>query len=136
MREARHSGRAPAAVTLFEKIWQEHVVAPEVGEYDNALATGEKAEKAHAPTLELATAPSLLAIDRIFLHERTGSIALKNVRERACSVMDPARVFCTIDHIVDTRPGRTDATLVPGGRKFIVETRDAARAAGYTVVRH
>jgi 3-isopropylmalate/(R)-2-methylmalate dehydratase large subunit len=43
---------------------------------------------------------------------------------------DPARTFCTIDHIVDTRPGRTDETLMPGGRDFITRTRAAARAAG------
>ena len=44
-------------------------------------------------------------------------------------VLDPGRVFCTMDHIVDTTPGRGDETRVPGGRAFIVETREAARAA-------
>lgn len=42
---------------------------------------------------------------------------------------DPARVFCTMDHIVDTRPGRT-GTLVKGGDVFLTETRAAAKAAG------
>lgn len=45
-------------------------------------------------------------------------------------MVDPARVFAVTDHIVDTRPGRTDQTLMPGGQAFITETRAATRAAG------
>jgi 3-isopropylmalate/(R)-2-methylmalate dehydratase large subunit len=70
----------------------------------------------------------LIAIDRIFLHERTGSVALKALAEAGRTVADPARVFCTMDHIVDTRPGRT-GTLVKGGDVFLTETRAAAKAA-------
>jgi 3-isopropylmalate/(R)-2-methylmalate dehydratase large subunit len=71
-----------------------------------------------------------IAIDRVFLHERTGSIALEELRQRGRRILAPERTFCTIDHIVDTRPGRSDETLVPGGREFITRTRAAARAAG------
>lgn len=92
--------------TLFEKLWAQHVVA------------------------ELPGDAALIAIDRIFLHERTGSIALKSLRERGRTVVDPRRVFCTMDHIVDTFPGRGDATRMPGGTAFILETRAAAREAG------
>jgi 3-isopropylmalate/(R)-2-methylmalate dehydratase large subunit len=49
------------------------------------------------------------------------------------TVCDPARVFCVMDHIVDTRPGRDDRTLMPGGQAFITETRAAAKAAGLTL---
>lgn len=38
-----------------------------------------------------------------------------------------------MDHIVDTRPGRGDQTLMPGGQAFITETRAAAREAGITL---
>ncbi len=38
-----------------------------------------------------------------------------------------------MDHIVDTRPGRGDQTLMPGGQAFITETRAAARDAGITL---
>lgn len=99
-------GYSARMTTLFEKLWSQHVVA------------------------ELPGGAALIAIDRIFLHERTGSIALKSLRERGRPVVDPARVFCTMDHIVDTFPGRGDATRMPGGTAFIVETREAARAAG------
>jgi len=106
-REERLTGgrREPHAGTIFDKIWRDHLVSE----------SGDQ---------------GLLAIDRIFLHERTGSIALKGLRERSRPLHDAAHVFCTIDHIVDTRTGRTDHTLVPNGRDFIVETRQAARAAG------
>ncbi len=38
-----------------------------------------------------------------------------------------------MDHIVDTRPGRGDQTLMPGGQAFITETRAAAQEAGITL---
>lgn len=75
----------------------------------------------------------MLAIDRIFLHERTGAAALNALADADRKVMDPARVFAVTDHIVDTRPGRTDQTLMPGGQAFITETRAAAKAAGITL---
>lgn len=95
--------------TLFAKIWGSHVVA------------------------DLGGGNALIAIDRIFLHERTGAAALKAMREKGRPVIDAARVFAVMDHIVDTRPGRGAATLMPGGQAFIDETREAARAAGITL---
>ncbi len=99
-------GSCATPVGLFDKIWAQHLVR------------------------ELPGGAALIAIDRIFLHERTGSIALKSLAESGRRVADPRRVFCTMDHIVDTFPGRGDDTRMPGGRAFITETREAARAAG------
>jgi 3-isopropylmalate/(R)-2-methylmalate dehydratase large subunit len=48
-------------------------------------------------------------------------------------VLDPRRVFAVMDHIVDTRPGRGDTTMMPGGQAFITETREACTAAGITL---
>lgn len=96
----------PEPLTLSDRIWQSHVVAPLDGGAD------------------------LLAIDRIFLHERTGAAALNALAAAGRRVIDPARVFAVTDHIVDTRPGRTDQTLMPGGQAFIAETRAATQAAG------
>ena len=73
---------------------------------------------------------ALIAIDRIFLHERTGAAALNSLAEAGRPVVDPARVFAVMDHIVDTRPGRGDGTLMQGGDAFITETRAACHAAG------
>jgi len=82
---------------------------------------------------DLGDGSALLYIDRIFLHERTGSIALKGLEAAGRTVRDPAQVFCTMDHIVDTLPGRSDNTLMPSGRDFITATRAAATAAGITL---
>jgi 3-isopropylmalate/(R)-2-methylmalate dehydratase large subunit len=92
--------------TLVEKIWAEHRVA------------------------DLGDGSELLLVDRIFLHERTGSIALKGLEAAGRSVRHPEQVFCTMDHIVDTFSGRGDATKVPGGTAFITATREAATQAG------
>ncbi|NLG77742.1 MAG: 3-isopropylmalate dehydratase large subunit [Xanthomonadaceae bacterium] len=91
--------------TLFDKIWSDHVVA------------------------ELGGDTSLIAIDRVLLHERTGAIALRELDRVGRPIADPARVFCTMDHIVETRSGRGDATRVPGGEALIRETRARATSA-------
>ncbi|MCH8478862.1 MAG: 3-isopropylmalate dehydratase large subunit, partial [Wenzhouxiangella sp.] len=97
---------ATPGLTLFEKIWVEHLV-------------NQRSDRA-----------GLIAIDRVFLHERTGGLALLGLEQAERKVRDPARVFCTIDHIVDTFPGRGDQTRMPGGCEFITSTRDAAQRAG------
>lgn len=100
----------PAApLSLFDRIWSAHKVRANPG------------------------GAELIAIDRLFLHERTGGVALKSLKASGRTVADPSRVFCTMDHIVDTLPGRGDRTLMPGGEAFILETRAAAREAGLTV---
>ena len=95
--------------TLFAKIWDAHVV------------------------VDLGNDNALIAIDRVFLHERTGASALKSMAASGRRLADPARVFAVMDHIVDTRPGRGDATTMPGGDAFITETRAACHAAGITL---
>jgi 3-isopropylmalate/(R)-2-methylmalate dehydratase large subunit len=95
--------------TLFDKIWAQHLIAP------------------------LQGAGALVLIDRVWLHERTGAVALQSLMSAGRPVLAPAQAFCTMDHIVDTRPGRGDATLMPTGQAFITATRQAARAAGVTL---
>ncbi len=95
--------------TLFDKIWDTHAVA------------------------ETAGGSTLIAIDRVFLHERTGAAALNRMGEMGREVLDSARVFAVMDHIVDTRIGRGDGTLMPGGEGFITDTRAACLAAGITL---
>ena len=73
---------------------------------------------------------SLIYIDRIMLHERTGSIALSNMIDEGRKIMAPDMVFSTIDHIVDTQPGRPDGTRMPGGQVFIDEMRRTTRGLG------
>lgn len=94
------------AYTIIDKLWNQHLVA------------------------DLGDGTNLVYIDRIFLHERTGSIALKSLESKGRHVRDAKQVFCTMDHIVDTNPARSDSTRVPGGTAFIKTTRNAAHAAG------
>lgn len=95
--------------TLFDKLWDLHLVA------------------------DLGGGTGLIAIDRIMLHERTGGVALKSIEQAGHTVHDPSRVFVTMDHIVDTFPGRSDDTLMPSGKAFITETRAAAQRNGLTL---
>lgn len=97
------------ASTLFDKLWDEHCVESQDDGTD------------------------LVYVDRIFLHERTGSIALTSLEEADREVFCPEQVFCCMDHIVDTLPGRGDDTQMPSGRDFIIATRSATRAAGITL---
>lgn len=97
------------AQTLFEKLWQEHLVEKQSDGTD------------------------LIYIDRVFLHERTGSIALSSLRADGREIFCPEQVFCCMDHIVDTYPDRSDETTMPSGRDFIVATREGAHEAGLTL---
>lgn len=95
--------------TLFEKLWDMHVV------------------------MDIDGDAALLAIDRVLMHERTGGVALESLKQAGHRILAPQRAFATMDHIVDTRPGRGDATLMPTGTAFIQATRQGARDAGITL---
>ncbi|MDX2145531.1 MAG: 3-isopropylmalate dehydratase large subunit [Rhodospirillaceae bacterium] len=92
--------------SLIDKLWDSHVVA------------------------DLGDGAALLYIDRIFLHERTGSVSLQELKKAGRKVRHKEHVFVTMDHIVDTFPGRGDKTLMPTGTAFITATRAAAIEAG------
>lgn len=91
--------------TIIDKIWDQHVVA------------------------ELDAGQSLLHIDRVVLHDRAGGAVFGPLAEAGRHVAHPELVFGTMDHIVDTLPGRTDDTLFKGGRAFIQDFRAGAQAA-------
>ena len=95
--------------TLFDKLWRDHTVS------------------------DLGNGAALVLIDRILLHERTGGVALKSLAAAGRGVLAPNQAFATMDHVVDTFPGRTDETRMPTGRAFITATREAALAAGLTL---
>src|SRR5690242_19802002 len=89
-------------MTLVDKLWRDHTVS------------------------DLGSAASLLLIDRVMLHERTGGVALKSLAAAGRGVLAPHQTFVTMDHVVDTFPGRGDETRMPTGRAFITATREAA----------
>lgn len=99
-------------LSLFEKLWRQHVVT------------------------ELGEGASLVHIDRVFLHERTGGVALQALDEAGHAVRQPKLAFATLDHIVDTFPGRNErsregkGSLMPGGEAFISTTREQTARKG------
>ncbi len=66
--------------TLFEKVWDAHVVKQDDG------------------------APAILYIDAHLIHEVTSPQAFNMLRERGLTVRRPDRTFATMDHAIPTRP--------------------------------
>ena len=73
--------------TLFEKVWDAHVVAQDEG------------------------APAILYIDAHLIHEVTSPQAFTMLRERGLKVRRPDKTFATMDHAIPTRS--TDIELWP-----------------------
>ncbi|MEZ5895548.1 MAG: 3-isopropylmalate dehydratase large subunit [Parvularculaceae bacterium] len=97
--------------TLFDKLWDGHEVRDD----------GDGA--------------SLVAIDRVFLHERTGGVALKSLLASNRAPVDPSRVYSVMDHIVSFAPDRArDDARSPGGEVFITQTREMATKAGVNII--
>lgn len=99
------------AQTLFDKLWNQHRV------------------------MTLESGDGLIAIDRVFLHERTGSVALSSLLQSGRQVRNPKNVFCTMDHIVSNDAGRSaDDARTPGGEVFIKATRKYAKQTGIKLI--
>ena len=88
--------------TLHDKLWDQHQIA--------VLENGVE----------------LLHIDRIALHERSAFL-MPALAASGRRLYDPGLVFGTMDHVVDTIPGRTDEVQIPSGRGFIESFREAAK---------
>ncbi len=99
-----------AASTIIGKIWSAHRVA------------------------DLDAQRTLLFIDRIFLHERTGPALLDGLVAAGRRAAHRELVFGTMDHIVDTSPLRSEATQSRIGLSFITAFRRSTRAAGIQLV--
>jgi 3-isopropylmalate/(R)-2-methylmalate dehydratase large subunit len=93
--------------TFFEKVWDDHVIA------------------------DLGEDSYLLQIDRLFLHEISGSVALRRLHASGRRPDSPNMVFAVIDHVVDTKPGRgpNDAATAAGS-EMIQSARRGAKEYG------
>ncbi|GAB4545718.1 MAG: 3-isopropylmalate dehydratase large subunit [Anaerolineae bacterium] len=72
---------APRPRTLFEKVWEAHVVSPQT-----------------------ADSPAVLYIDLHLVHEVTSPQAFTQLRERGLKVRRPDRTIATMDHSTPTTP--------------------------------
>lgn len=86
--------------TMFEKIWDAHVVRDEPGEIP------------------------MLYIDRHLTHEATSPQAFAGLRERNLPVRRPESVIAVIDHNVPTMPGRRLIDVVDSQSTMCIETME------------
>ncbi len=94
--------------TLFEKVWNAHVVAQDEG------------------------APAVLYVDAHLVHEVTSPQAFAMLRERGLPVRRPDRTFATMDHAIPTR--NVDITLWPSDAATQVRTlRENCQDFGVTL---
>ncbi len=96
------------AQTMFDKIWDSHVIA------------------------DLGEGWSLLYLDRILVHDLSGGRAMAELAEAGRHVAEPRKVFATPDHAVSTLPGRTSETYAKGGR-LLASLRERCAAEGVRI---
>ncbi|HKW52792.1 MAG TPA: aconitase family protein, partial [Stellaceae bacterium] len=90
--------------TLFDKIWDQHVVA------------------------DLGDGYALLHVDRHLLHDLGGGRAVLEIAEKGYRLRNPGLTFATPDHAISSTPGRADTSAV--GRRLLEDLRRLAREHG------
>jgi 3-isopropylmalate/(R)-2-methylmalate dehydratase large subunit len=93
--------------TLFEKIWDEHVVVEEPG------------------------CPAVLYIDLQLIHEVTSPQAFQGLRERGLKVRRPDRTVATVDHIIPTHDPKL-GIQDPLAKNLVAELDRGCRENGIT----
>lgn len=97
------------ARTFFDKVWDDHVIA------------------------NLGDNTYLLQIDRLFLHDMSGSTAMRNLEESGRKPDSSKQVYAVIDHLISSRPGRgPDETGARGGVDMIRAHRRLSHEYGFT----
>jgi 3-isopropylmalate/(R)-2-methylmalate dehydratase large subunit len=95
-------------LTFFDKVWDDHVVTM------------------------LGQDTALLQIDRLVLHELSGSQAVRALDEAHRTPDSRAQVFTVIEHLISTRPGRGPLDSVSvSGPAMISGTRAASKKWGF-----
>lgn len=94
-----------AGKTLFDKLWDAHVVA------------------------DLGGGFALLHVDLHLLHDLSGAGALKELERRGLAVRNPDLTFAVPDHVVSTAPGRTGGNA-DWSNRHITGLREGCRKAG------
>lgn len=94
--------------TFFDKVWSDHVIA------------------------DLGDNTSLLQIDRLFLHEMSGSVAMRQLEASGRAPAMPELVFTVIDHVIETLPGRgPDQSPSKAGPAMIKAARAGSKKYGF-----
>jgi len=94
--------------TFFDKVWDDHVVTNLGGDAD------------------------LLQIDRLVLHELSGSQAVRALSNAGRTPASREQVFTVIEHLISTKPGRGPTDSVSKSGPIMIETtRKASRDWGF-----
>jgi 3-isopropylmalate/(R)-2-methylmalate dehydratase large subunit len=94
--------------TFFEKAWEDHVIA------------------------KLGDDLDLLQIDRLVLHELSGSQAVTALAKAGRKPMNKEQVYTVIEHLISTKPGRGPTDSVSKSGPVMIEaTRKASREWGF-----
>jgi len=97
--------------TCFSKLWDQHRIA-HVDEHTD-----------------------LLHIDRLLLHELTGSVTFQQLARSGNRPAAPETIFSIVDHLIATEPGRHDeASHTSAGPKLIRLAREASERYGFTFI--
>ena len=91
-----------AGSTLFDKIWDAHVVQQLPGGW------------------------VLLHVDRHLLHDLSGTAGLRDLAERKVAVRNPELALATPDHAVSSVPGRTGDTFAGGFIGYLAYSGDTS----------
>ncbi|MDO8277112.1 MAG: 3-isopropylmalate dehydratase large subunit [Burkholderiaceae bacterium] len=103
-----HSTESPRARTFLDKVWDDHVIR----------SFGADAD--------------LLQIDRLVLHELSGSQIMHALAESGRTPMNRNQVYTVIEHLISTRPGRgPNESPSKSGPIMIETTRRASREWGF-----
>ena len=95
--------------TFFEKVWHDHVIA------------------------DLGDDTALLQIDRLFLHDLSGSVAMRGLEASGRAPASRELVFTVIDHAIDTQPGRgLSQSHAKSGSAMIEGARRSSKKYGFT----
>ncbi|QJR12873.1 3-isopropylmalate dehydratase large subunit [Usitatibacter rugosus] len=94
--------------TFFDKVWEDHVIA------------------------KLGDDADLLQVDRLVLHELSGSQVVTSLAKAGRQPMNKNQVFTVIEHLISTKPGRGPTDSVSKSGPIMIEaTRKASREWGF-----
>ena len=71
--------------TFFDKVWRDHVIS------------------------KLDEESDLIQVDRLVLHELSGSQALRALEEAGRKPISRGQVFTVIEHLISTQPGHKES---------------------------
>jgi 3-isopropylmalate/(R)-2-methylmalate dehydratase large subunit len=97
--------------TFFDKVWDAHVIT------------------------DLGDDACLLQVDRLLLHDVTGSVVMRELQDTGRSAACPPQVFGIIDHLLVTKPQPAPRDgWTPVAAEMIGEARRRARALGLPLI--